>query len=85
MVITLIEYTQFRRFQDVQAGEVGPVDRRPRVSKLLEEGHQAKVHLEQIVLVIARREAGLVSWWLLKGYTLSHQRQGRLSGSSPLR
>jgi hypothetical protein len=71
MVITLIEYTQFRRFQDVQAGEVGPVDRRPRVSKLLEEGHQAKVHLEQIVLVMARREAGLVTQQPLKGCILS--------------
>ncbi len=58
---------------------------RPRGSKLLKEGHQAWVNSDQMVLVMAKREAGPVSWWPLKGYTLSSFSQGGLSGLSLLR
>jgi hypothetical protein len=36
-------------FQDDQAGEASPCYGRPRVSKLLKEGHQARVHSDQMV------------------------------------
>ncbi len=38
----------------------GPCYWRLRVSKLLKEGHQARVYSDQMVLMMARREAGPV-------------------------
>jgi hypothetical protein len=49
--------------QDDQAGEAVSCDRKPRVSKLAQWAIRTVVHLDQIVLVVVRPEAGPVTWW----------------------
>ncbi len=48
--ITLIESTKIRWFLQWSEGEADPCYQRPRVSKLLKEGNQTRVHSNQIVL-----------------------------------
>jgi hypothetical protein len=69
--ITLIESTKIRWFEMIRRGKASSCYRRPRFSKLLKEGHPARVHTDQMVLMMARPEAGPVSQWPLKGYILS--------------
>jgi hypothetical protein len=61
--------------RDDQAGEAAPCYQRPRVSRLTQEDYQARVHSDQMVLVIARRKAVPWEWgptqvlhslWMLK-------------------
>jgi hypothetical protein len=83
--ITFVESTKIRWFSRRSGWGGWSLLSKAKGSKPLKEDHQAWVYSDQMVLIIARREAGPVSGRPLKGYIFSSRSQGGLSCASPLR